>query len=175
MGEMLRKHPLFDEYWQDKQINVKNIHDIPMYLTASYSTGLHCEGSFTAFEQSPTPRKWLRVHATQEWHDIYTPEATDDLQRFYDFYAKGIENGWEKDTPRVRLTLLGYDGSHAKTVVERAEEQWPPARQHSVKYYLDASTKSLTTEKPASTSSTSHQGHSLTASSVCPTSETTIG
>lgn len=47
-------------------------------------------------------------------HDLYSVEANDDLQRFFDFYAKGIENGWEKDTPRIRLTLLGYENSPAR-------------------------------------------------------------
>ncbi|XHF98745.1 hypothetical protein AWENTII_002284 [Aspergillus wentii] len=162
---MAKMHPLLDDYWKGKLIRVEDIRDIPMYLTASYSTGLHCEGSFYTFEHASTSRKWLRVHASQEWHDLYRPEATDDLQRFFDFYAKNIPNGWETDTPRVRLSLLGYDGSPAKTVVERPEETWPPARQHLRRYYLDAAGKSLVETKPACPASISHEGHSLTESS----------
>ncbi|KNG91587.1 hypothetical protein ANOM_000005 [Aspergillus nomiae NRRL 13137] len=149
----------------EKRIKPEDIKDIPMYLTASYSTGLHCDGSIRAFETAMTSKKWLRVHSTQEWHDLYRPEATDDLQRFYDYYAKGIQNGWEAETPRVRLSLLGYDGSMAKTIVERPEEQWPPARQHIRRYYLDASTQSLGTVKPVNSTSIAHEGRSLIASS----------
>ncbi|KAF7594762.1 hypothetical protein BBP40_008469 [Aspergillus hancockii] len=167
IGAMIKSRPTFDEYWEEKRINPEDIEDMPMYLTASYSTGLHCEGSFKSFEVAQTPRKWLRVHATQEWHDIYRPEATDDLQRFYDYYAKGIQNGWETETPRVRLSLLGYDSSPAKTVVERPEEQWPPARQHIRRYYLDSATQSLTMAQPSATANALHDGHSLTASSDC--------
>lgn len=163
---MVKSRPLFDDYWEEKRIRPENIRDIPMYLTASYSTGLHCEGSFHAFEVAETPRKWIRVHASQEWHDLYQPDATGDLQRFFDFYAKGIQNGWENDTPRVRLSLLGYDGSYARTVVERPELQWPPARQHTRRYYLDAASQSLVTTKPDTPSSVAHEGHSLTDSSV---------
>ncbi|KAB8246391.1 Alpha/Beta hydrolase protein [Aspergillus flavus] len=147
IGAMVNSRPLFDDYWEEKRIKPEDIKDIPMYLTASYSTGLHCEGSFRAFELAQASRKWLRVHSTQEWHDLYRPEATDDLQRFYDYYAKG------------------YDGSITKTIVERPEEQWPPARQHIRRYYLDAATQSFSAVKPVNSASIPHEGHSLTASS----------
>lgn len=163
---MVKQSPLFDECWDAKKIKPENIRDISMYLTASYSTGLHCEGSFHTFETAPTSRKWLRVHASQEWHDLYRLEAMDDLQRFYDFSAKEIQNGWETETPRVRLTLLGYDCSYAKTVEERPEQQWPPASQHTTRYYLDANSKSLVSVRPAVPSSITHESHSLTDCSV---------
>jgi hypothetical protein len=99
-------------------------------------------------------------------HDLYTVEANDDLQRFFDFYAKGVKNGWEKDTPRIRLTLLGYENSPAKTIVERPETQWPPARLRIEKYFLDAATKSIVALNPQNVATVSHEGHSLTASSV---------
>jgi predicted acyl esterase len=164
-SKMLQEHPLYDSYWQSKAIETKNIHDIPVYFTASYSTGLHTEGSFEGFQNAATPKKWIRVHASQEWHDLYTVEANDDLQRFFDFYAKGIQNGWEKDTPPVRLTLLGFENSPAKTIVERPETKWPPARLRMEKYYLDAASKSLRPSKPDTTATTTHEGHSLTDAS----------
>ena len=42
----------------------------------------------------------------------------DDLQRFYDRYCKNIDNGWERDTPPVRLTMISFTG---KDVIERPE------------------------------------------------------
>lgn len=50
----------------------------------------------------------LRIHDTQEWHDLYQKSTNDDLQLFFDKYAKGIDNAWEK-TPKVRVSLLGYN------------------------------------------------------------------
>jgi uncharacterized protein len=50
----------------------------------------------------------LRIHTTQEWHDLYQPHNNDELQRFFDRYTKGIENDWET-TPKVRVSLLGYN------------------------------------------------------------------
>lgn len=164
MMAMLREHPLYNEYWGSKNIDLTNIGDIPIYFTASYSTGLHTEGSFEGFRTASTSKKWLRVHNSQEWHDLYTVAANDDLQRFFDFYAKGIQNGWE-DTPPVRLSLLGFEDSPVRTIVERPEKQWPPATLRTEKYYLDSATKTLTASKPLSAATASHEGHSLTDSS----------
>lgn len=50
----------------------------------------------------------LRVHATQEWHDLYQESTNNELNKFFDFYLKGAENGWHK-TPKVRVSLLRYN------------------------------------------------------------------
>ena len=50
----------------------------------------------------------LRVHATQEWHDLYKKSTNDELQSFLDRYTKDIENGWEQ-TPKVRTSLLRFN------------------------------------------------------------------
>ena len=50
----------------------------------------------------------LRVHATQEWHDLYQKETNDELQRFFDRYTKDIDNGRE-ETPRVRISVYHYN------------------------------------------------------------------
>lgn len=50
----------------------------------------------------------LRVHATQEWHDLYQRETNDELQKFLDHYTKDIDNGWE-ETPKVRVSIYQYN------------------------------------------------------------------
>jgi predicted acyl esterase len=166
MPDMFWKHPLYDEFWESKRIKTENIKDIPLYLLASYSSGLHSAGSFNTYRTATTQKKWLRVHPYQEWYDLYRPEINDDLQRFFDRYCKGIQNGWDHDTPPVRLSLLGFENSPAKTILERPEHEYPLARQQLRTYYLDASHKSLAKTIPPKAASTSHEGHSLTASSV---------
>lgn len=37
VGDMVRKRPLYDSYWENKRIFPERIRDIPIYLTASYS------------------------------------------------------------------------------------------------------------------------------------------
>lgn len=165
VGSMLAHHPLYDEYWATKYIDTSKI-DVPLYLTASYSSGLHVAGSFNTFRTAKSMHKWLRVHPFQEWHDLYRAETTDDLQRYFDRFCKGVDNGWERDTPPVRLSLLGFDGSPAKTVRERPEYEYPLARQKLVTYYLDASSRTMVTQLPVVASQIAHEAHSLKASSV---------
>lgn len=157
------KRPLYDDYWESKAINVANI-DVPMYLTASYSSGIHSAGSFINFATQGKAKKWVRVHASQEWHDLYRLEANDDLQKFFDCYTKGIDNGWES-TPSLRLSLLGFRDSPAKTIHERpepAEKSFPLSRTKVQKFYLDAQDMSMSTEQPSSTKSVSFESHHFT-------------
>lgn len=50
----------------------------------------------------------LRMHPTQEWHDLYQEDSIADMKEFLDFYTKGISNGWEK-TPRARISVLRFN------------------------------------------------------------------
>jgi predicted acyl esterase len=54
---MVRKYPLWNEYWADKDAKVGQI-TAPMYATASYSSGLHTEGSYRGFFLSSSKEKW---------------------------------------------------------------------------------------------------------------------
>ncbi|KAF5568701.1 cocaine esterase [Fusarium phyllophilum] len=145
---MLEKHPLYDDYWEAKRIPVKNIDNIPVYVVASYSSMLHTYGSFQTFRQAKTEKKWLRVHPYQEWYDLYRPSVSDELQQFFDFYCKpdiAKDTNWESSTPRVRLSLLGFeaDGSSAMTVIERPELSYPLARQRLRTLYLNGEKEKL--------------------------------
>jgi predicted acyl esterase len=53
-------------------------------------------------------RNRLRVHATQEWHDLYQESTNAELQAFLDRYTKGFKNNWEQ-TPKVRVSILRYN------------------------------------------------------------------
>ena len=64
----------------------------------------------------------LRLIHTQEWHDLYQQSANDDLQKFFDKYLLGKNNGWES-TPSVRHSLLGFN---CPSVVDRVDTTYPP-------------------------------------------------
>jgi predicted acyl esterase len=81
--------------------------DIPIYALASYCSGIHVAGTIRGFNTAQSKKKWLRIHPTQEWYDLYLKEANDDLQKFFDRYLKDIDNGWDETTP-VRVSLLTY-------------------------------------------------------------------
>ncbi|KAJ0308771.1 hypothetical protein COL516b_003320 [Colletotrichum fioriniae] len=92
--EMLLKHGQgLRAYWDDKRARMDRI-EVPAYILGSYSTMLHTIGSFRGFEEIS--------------HQNKCQERTDDLQKFFDRYMKGIDNGWEKTSP-VRLAVLGYN------------------------------------------------------------------
>ncbi len=128
---MLQRYPLMNEYWRDKAARVEDI-EAPAYVVASWTNPVHSHGTIPGFERLGSERKWLRVHNTMEWPDFY--EHQDDLLLFFDRHLKGEENGWE-NTPRVRLSVLDPGGSD---VVDRSEEDFPPARTQFLPLYLDA-------------------------------------
>lgn len=171
MEKMVKTHPLFDEYWAGKYDDVANI-DIPMYVLGSFGNPFHVQGSFDTFRRARSTKKWMRVHSTFEWYEMYEPNSLDDLQRFFDRYCKGIMNGWEQDTPPLRLSLHGL-GS-IPNIVERPETGFPLHRQRLETYYFDAASKTLNTTPRESESSVSHKGHDLEASSVRITRSTSL-
>lgn len=54
---MIQKYPLINDYWEDKNPKLSQI-DVPMYVLASYSTGLHTEGSIRGFKYASSKEKW---------------------------------------------------------------------------------------------------------------------
>ncbi|PPJ52986.1 hypothetical protein CBER1_11097 [Cercospora berteroae] len=154
---MVDQYPLWNDYWEDKKPKLRNI-TVPMYATASYSTGLHTEGSLRGFQLASSTEKWLRWTTTQEWHDIYQKENIDDLQKFVDKYMKGIDNGWEK-TPRIRQSMLGYN---RPSVVNRPATEYPPTDFRHETLYLDAATGALTEAQVSEEANSVYQADSST-------------
>ncbi|KAL2060398.1 hypothetical protein VTL71DRAFT_9793 [Oculimacula yallundae] len=152
---MIDKEPHMNAYWEDKNPKIHGI-DIPMYALMSYSSGLHTEGSYRGWKYADSKEKWLRIHATQEWHDLYQPENIDDLQRFMDHYLLGKDNGWEF-TPKVRVSLLRYN---RPPIVHRVEDNYPPSRTRYDTFFLDAAKGRLSLDPVTAYSSTSYQSDS---------------
>jgi uncharacterized protein len=128
---MTRTYPLFNDYWETKVVKVEAI-NVPAYIVASWTNILHTSGTLRGWRGISSKEKWLRINNTHEWTDYYNPEHVEDLRRFFDHYLKGIDNGWEA-TPRVRLTVLDPGN---KDTLNRAEFDFPLARQKFIKYYL---------------------------------------
>lgn len=58
IAAMIEKYPLMNAYWEDKRPRLQDI-KIPMYILASYSTGLHTEGSIRAWKYAGSDEKWF--------------------------------------------------------------------------------------------------------------------
>ncbi len=144
---MVERYPLFNEYWQGKMARFEE-NTIPAYMTACYSAHCHGHGDFDAYQRTAAKDKWLRVQNTQEWVDLYQEDSNDDLRRFFDYFLKGMENGW-RETPPVRLAVFDFEG---EDTLGRPEEEFPPARRRLVPYYLNAGEGALEPCLPEQTS-----------------------
>ncbi len=147
----VERYPLINEVWEDKAAQLEKV-TVPAYVVASYSNTLHTQGTFRAWRRIASPEKWLRIHNTQEWPDYYDAAHTEDLRRFFDHYLKGEDNGWEA-TPRVRYALHDFRGGDR---VDLVADEFPPRQVTSLKYYLDAQTRTLGEQAPVQAASAAY-------------------
>ncbi|KAE8386322.1 Alpha/Beta hydrolase protein [Aspergillus alliaceus] len=118
---MREKSALTNEYWEDKMARLDQI-PVPAYILASYSAALHTSGSFRGYEAIPHDKKWLVIHGTQEWYDLYSFERIQELQSFFGRYMKDLPNGWET-TPRIHPGYSRfYLGSEHSLLEEKPKE-----------------------------------------------------
>lgn len=142
MPRMIVDNPLMNEYWEDKAFNLENI-TIPAYIVASYTNDIHTNGTFEAYRRIASQEKWLRIHNSHEWPDYYVPAYVADLNKFFDYYLKGVENDW-KDTPKVRISVYDEEG---KDIIDRPESEFPLERTQYETLYLNAADMSLGREQ----------------------------
>ncbi|GIZ44589.1 hypothetical protein CKM354_000778300 [Cercospora kikuchii] len=156
MRAMHQKYPVANDWWDDKRAEVDKI-NIPTYITGTWSNTMHGMGSILGWLKVDTPNKWLRFHPYQEWYDLWgRPEFRDELCTFFDWYLKGIENGWES-TPRVRLAVLRF--GQEPSIDGIIEEDFPVPRTEYKKAFLGADNK-LLFEQPATAFTSSYDATS---------------
>jgi hypothetical protein len=99
---MYKRYPLSNEYWADKRADMTKI-QCPVYISGSDFSSIHTMGAVRGWMELPHDNKWIRWSSYQEWYELYCVESADkELHKYFDRYLKGVENGWEKDTPKVR-------------------------------------------------------------------------
>lgn len=57
VASMVAKYPHMNAYWEDKNPQLHKV-KVPMYVLASYSTGLHTEGSIRGWKYASSTEKW---------------------------------------------------------------------------------------------------------------------
>ena len=142
IGKMIVEHPMFDDYWKDKLWAYENI-TIPAYVTGSYTSWFHTRGTMEGFNRLASKEKWLRIHDSTEWIDLYSDYYTNDLKKFFDYYLKDINNDW-LETPKVRMTVFNPGNEDIKN---RPEEAYPPVKMQPKIFYLDAESGTMSTQK----------------------------
>lgn len=141
---MIRDNPHWNEYWEERRAELEKI-NIPTLMVASWSSLLHTGGTFRAWETISSKEKWLRIHRTNEWPDLYDPTNVDEARKFLDHYMKDINNGWEY-TPRVQMCVL--NPGH-EDVVNRPESSFPLEREQQICLFLDVHNRQLSESLPA--------------------------
>ena len=117
---------------------------VPTLLCASWTDkGLHTRGTFEAFRRIGTRDKWLYTHGGRKWERFYSEDAVATQKKFFDYYLKGIENGWT-ETPRVRLEVRETRDEY--TV--RFEKSFPIERTNYQRLYLDGRSGALVPKVP---------------------------
>ncbi len=124
--------PLDDEYYKERSGDLSKV-TVPLLSAANWGgQGLHPRGNFEGFTRAASKDKWLEVHGGSHWAPFYTDYGVKLQKRFFDFFLKGEQNGWDKQ-PKVLLQVR-HPG---EKFVERAESEWPLARTQWTHFYLD--------------------------------------
>jgi uncharacterized protein len=88
--------------------------------------------------ETASKQKWLEVHGDSHWSLFSAPYGVALQKRFFDYFLKGVKNGWDTQPP-VQLNVR-HPGER---FVLRHESEWPLARTQWTKFYLDPATKAL--------------------------------
>ncbi len=128
---VIKQHPLFDEWHQQRSIDLSKV-EIPFLSAANWGgQGLHPRGNFNGFVHAASPDKWLEAHGDTHWTHFYSAYGRDLQKRFFDHFLKGLDNGFEK-TARVQLNIR-HPGERFEL---RGEHEWPLARTIWSEYHL---------------------------------------
>lgn len=107
-AEMYRRSPTQNDYWKSKRVDMSRI-KCPAYIRGSDVSSIHTMGSIRGWLEIPHDDKWIHWSSKQEWYELYSePESCEELQVFFDRYLKGLKNGWEEKTPKVRWSTLQF-------------------------------------------------------------------
>lgn len=128
-GDGILKHPLDDDFYRPRQAKFDKI-TYPLLCAANWGGPLHCRGTIEGFLQARSEQKWLEIHGEGHWIHFYTDYGISLQKRFFNYFLKGEENGWDKQ-PKVQVNVR-----HTNKFVMRHENEWPLARTQWTKYYL---------------------------------------
>ncbi|OLC17934.1 MAG: peptidase S15 [Candidatus Rokubacteria bacterium 13_1_40CM_69_27] len=140
----LKKHPLDDEWHRERSADLSQV-TVPLLTCANWGgQGIHPRGNFNGFTEAPAQQKWLEVHGDSHWSLFSSGYGLALQKRFFDYFLKGIDNGWDK-TPPVMLNIR-HPG---EKFVLRHESEWPLARTQWTRFYLDPATTTLSAKPVA--------------------------
>ncbi len=142
-----------DEYWRSRMPDWAKVR-VPLLSAANWGgQGLHPRGNFEGFVRAASEQKWLEVHGLEHWTHFYTDYGVRLQKRFLGHFLRGEDTGWTRQ-PKVLLQVR-HPGER---FVERHESEWPLARTHWTKLYLDPAGQRLAPEPPARDAAVTYGG-----------------
>ena len=142
--EELKKHPLDDDWHRSRSADLSKV-TLPLLTCANWGgQGIHPRGNFNGFTETSSKQKWLEVHGDSHWSLFSSGYGLGLQKRFFDYFLKGIDNGWNKQPP-VQLNIR-HPG---EKFVLRMEKEWPLARTQWTRFYLDPAGMTLNPEPVA--------------------------
>lgn len=133
----LLRHALDDAWYRERTPEFGRI-EVPLLSAGNWGgQGLHLRGNIEGFMRAGSQEKWLFLHVGTHFESFYLPDYVAVQKRFFEHYLKGVDNGW-RDEPRVQLEIR-----HPRGAVLRKEHEWPLARTHWIRLYLEARSRSM--------------------------------
>ena len=133
-----------DKWYKDRSPDWSKI-TVPFISPANWAGfGLHPRGNFEAFTQAASKEKWLEGHPGRHEEWFYLPYGMELQKRFFDYYLKDEDNGWDKE-PRVWLNLRRPFSSEFEL---RKENEWPLARTKWSELHLYTDSQKLDWKAP---------------------------
>ena len=140
----IKGHPLCDDWHRERAIDLSKV-AVPLLSAANWGgQGIHPRGNFNGFVQAASTQKWLEAHGDTHWTHFYSAYGRDLQRRFFDFFLKGLDNGFDQ-TPPVQLNIR-HPGEKFEW---RGEEEWPIGRTVWTPLYLKGDLSLGESEDPA--------------------------
>jgi len=145
MWQSFLSRELIDDYYVERTADLSKV-TVPMLTAANWGgQGLHTRGNFEGFMRAASKQKWLEVHGGSHWAPFYTDYGVGLQKRFFDYFLKGEQNGWDQQ-PRVQLNVR----RPGEKFEIRHENEWPLARTKWTRFYLDPDGMRLSPHAPKS-------------------------
>ncbi|MCB2190486.1 MAG: CocE/NonD family hydrolase [Deltaproteobacteria bacterium] len=137
-GRDILDHALDDEYHRDRSTDWSRV-KTPLLSAGNWGgQGLHLRGNTEGFVRAASEQKWLEMHGLEHWTEFYTDYGRELQKRFFDYFLKGENNGWDRQ-PRVQLQVRKVDGFEL-----RHADDWPLPGTQWERLYLDLDNNRLT-------------------------------
>ena len=129
-------------YYRERSGDLSKV-KVPLLSAANWGgQGLHPRGNFEGYMHAASTQKWLEAHGGSHWAPFYTDYGVGLQKRFFDYFLKGKQNGWDKQ-PKVQLQIR-HPG---EKFVQRFENEWPLVRAQWTHFHLDGDKLALSASK----------------------------